>query len=44
MANERADYHHWMFFVAGPLEQAIANFRAGFVPAAEQEFFLGYGN
>lgn len=43
-AEERADYYRWMFFAAGPIEQAVTNFRAGFVPAREQEFFLGYGS
>lgn len=43
-AQERADYYRWMFFTAGPIEQAVTNFRAGFVPAPEQEFFLGYGS
>ena len=33
-----------MFFAAGPIEQAVTNFRAGFTPAPEQEFFLGYGS
>lgn len=43
-SEERADYYRWMFFVAGPLEQAVTNHRAGFNPAREQEFFLGYGS
>lgn len=42
--QELADYYRWMFFAAGPIEQAVTNFRAGFVPAPEQEFFLGYGS
>lgn len=43
-AQERADYYRWMFFAAGPIEQAVTNLRAGFTPAPEQEFFLGYGS
>jgi glutathione S-transferase len=43
-AEERADYLRWMFFVAGPLDQANTNRRAGFVPKPEQEFFFGYGS
>ncbi|KQS05162.1 glutathione S-transferase [Sphingomonas sp. Leaf357] len=43
-AAERADYLRWMFFAAGPVEQAVTNHRAGFVPAPEQEFFFGYGS
>ena len=41
---ERADYYRWMFFAAGPVEQAVTNMRAGFRPAPEQEFFFGYGS
>ncbi len=44
MPHERAAYYRWLFFAAGPLEQAVTNRRAGFVPEPEQEFFLGYGN
>jgi glutathione S-transferase len=43
-AGERADYYRWMFFAAGPVEQAVTNHRAGFVPADWQEFFFGYGS
>ncbi|PQZ93184.1 MULTISPECIES: glutathione S-transferase family protein [Pseudomonas] len=43
-ADERADYYRWMFFAAGPVEQAVTNFRAGFTPTTEQAFFLGYGS
>lgn len=43
-AQELADYYRWMFFAAGPIEQAVTNFRAGFTPVPEQEFFLGYGS
>lgn len=43
-SQERADYYRWMFFAAGPVEQAVTNLRAGFTPTAEQEFFLGYGS
>lgn len=42
--EERANYYRWIFFAAGPIEQAVTNFRAGFVPAPEQEFFFGYGS
>lgn len=42
--EERADYYRWLFFVAGPLEQAVTNHRAGFAPLPEQEFFFGYGS
>jgi glutathione S-transferase len=42
--EERADYYRWLFFVAGPVEQAVTNHRAGFTPLREQEFFFGYGS
>ncbi|WP_228758477.1 glutathione S-transferase family protein [Pseudomonas pisciculturae] len=42
--SERASYYRWMFFAAGPLEQAVTNHRAGFNPAPDQEFFFGYGS
>ncbi|WP_320201972.1 glutathione S-transferase family protein [Agrobacterium sp. rho-13.3] len=44
MSDQRANYYRWMFFAAGPLEQAVTNYRAGFSPAPEQEFFFGYGS
>ena len=44
MPDERADYHRWMFFAAGPLEQAVTNNRAGVEPLPEQEFFFGHGS
>lgn len=42
--HEIADYYRWMFFTAGPVEQAVTNKRAGFVPLPEQEFFFGHGS
>lgn len=42
--EELANYYRWIFFAAGPVEQAITNHRAGFVPAPGQEFFFGYGS
>ena len=41
---DRAAYYRWLFFAAGPVEQAVTNHRAGFNPEAEQEFFFGYGS
>lgn len=43
-AVNRAAYYRWLFFAAGPLEQAVTNHRAGFNPKPEQEFFFGYGS
>jgi glutathione S-transferase len=42
--NEKADYYRWLFFAAGPLEQAVTNKAAGFEPSAERERMFGYGN
>jgi glutathione S-transferase len=42
--EERADYYRWLFFAAGPVEQAVTNRRGGFSPLPEQEFFFGYGS
>ncbi|WP_236303679.1 glutathione S-transferase family protein [Pseudomonas lurida] len=44
VAAERASYYRWMFFAAGPLEQAVTNHRAGFNPTPDQEVFFGYGS
>jgi len=41
---ERADYYRWLFFAAGPLEQAIINKSMGFTPTSEQGRMAGYGN
>jgi glutathione S-transferase len=42
--NERADYYRWLFFAAGPLEHAITNNNASFIPSAEQSRSFGYGS
>lgn len=42
--NEKADYYRWLFFAAGPLEQAVTNKAVGFEPSAERERMFGYGN
>jgi glutathione S-transferase len=41
--NDRAAYYRWMFFAAGPLEQAITNNAIG-VQAPEKAMMLGYGS
>lgn len=41
---DRADYYRWLFFAAGPVEQAITNRSAGFAPSAEQGRMFGYGS
>jgi len=39
----RGPYYRWLFFVAGPLEQAWTNKAAGFVVPQERERMMGYG-
>lgn len=43
IADERADYYRWLFFAAGPVEQAVTNHAAQFVPKPEQGRMFGYG-
>ena len=42
--TERANYYRWMFFAAGPVEQAIIDRSFGLSPDTEQERMAGYGN
>ena len=39
----RGPYYRWLFFVAGPLEQAWTNKAIGFVVPPERERMMGYG-
>jgi len=41
---DRADYYRWLFFAAGPVEAAVTNQAAGFVPSDEQGRMFGYGS
>jgi glutathione S-transferase len=41
--EEKADYYRWMFFAAGPIEQAVTNKAAGFEPTPERGRMFGYG-
>ena len=43
-SDEKADYYRWLFYAAGPVEQAVTNHAAGWDPAAEKERMFGYGN
>ena len=43
-ADEQADYYRWLFFAAGPIEQAVANKSAGFEPSEEKGQMFGYGS
>ena len=42
--DEKADYYRWMFFAAGPLEQAVTNNFAGFKGSEQQQRMFGYGH
>jgi glutathione S-transferase len=42
--EEKADYYRWLFYAAGPVEQAFTNNFAGFQVTAERERMFGYGN
>ena len=42
--EEKADYYRWMFFAAGPLEQAVTNKAAGFEGSEQQRRMFGYGH
>src|SRR5687768_2090519 len=42
--DEKADYYRWLFFAAGPLEQAIASKAMGFTPTPEQGRSVGFGD
>lgn len=40
----RAAYYRWLFFAAGPVEQAITNASVGVTIAPEKKMMAGYGN
>jgi glutathione S-transferase len=42
--GERGDYYRWLFFAAGPLEQAIVNKALGFVVPPDRKVMAGYGD
>lgn len=41
---EKGDYYRWLFYAAGPVEQAVTNHAAGFEPAPQQARMFGYGS
>lgn len=43
-AQERAAYYRWLFFAAGPVEQAITARAAGFEPNERQQMSFGFGS
>jgi glutathione S-transferase len=42
--DEKADYYRWLFFTAGPLEQAVTNKAAGFEGSQQQQRMFGFGH
>lgn len=42
--HEKADYYRWLFYAAGPVEQAVTNHYAKWDPAPEQGRMFGYGS
>ena len=42
--DEKAAYYRWLFFAAGPVEQAVTNKAAGWEPEAEKQRMFGYGS
>jgi glutathione S-transferase len=42
--SDRADYYRWMFFAAGPLEQAVTNHVVGWDPEPDKKGMFGYGS
>jgi glutathione S-transferase len=41
--QEKADYYRWMFYAAGPWEQAGTNHVAGWDPPEDKQRMFGYG-
>lgn len=42
--DEKADYYRWMFYAAGPVEQAFTNNAMEWKVPPERERMFGYGN
>lgn len=42
--HEKADYFRWLFFAAGPLEQAVTNKAFGWNPDEKQQLSVGFGS
>jgi glutathione S-transferase len=42
--SDRADYYRWLFYAAGPVEQAVTNKSMGVAPTEQQQRMAGYGN
>lgn len=43
-ADERAAYYRWLFFAAGPLEQAVINRSMGWDAPEDKQAMVGYGH
>jgi glutathione S-transferase len=43
-ADESADYYRWLFFAAGPVEQAIVSRSMGWEVPKDREMMAGWGN
>ena len=43
-AAERGDYYRWLFFAAGPLEQAVITRSLGVEVAADKQAMVGFGS
>ena len=43
-ADEKADYYRWLFYAAGPVEQAFTNSAMKWEVPPERERMFGYGN
>ena len=41
--DEKADYYRWLFYAAGPVEQAFTNNAMGFTHPPEKNRMFGYG-
>lgn len=42
-SRARGSYYRWLFFAAGPLEQAVSNKAMGWEPPEERRVMVGYG-
>lgn len=42
--RDRADYYRWLFFAAGPVEQAVIDKAMGFTVPEDKKAMAGYGN
>ena len=40
---DRADYYRWLFYAAGPVEQAVTHQSMKVVPTEQQQRMVGYG-